>query len=56
MPRRKDCTPEAVTEAMRLLIEEWLCDVATDYQGKCTAIGVGLTLLERMLLPDRPAF
>ena len=35
MPKRGECTPEAVTDAMRFLHEEWLVDVATDYTGKC---------------------
>jgi hypothetical protein len=56
VPRRESCTPEAVADAMRFLTDEWLCDVATDYAGKCTAIASGLTLIERTLLPERPAF
>ena len=27
--------------------EEWLCDVSTDYTGKCTLIAAALTILER---------
>jgi hypothetical protein len=56
LPKREDCTPEAIVEAMRFLTEEWLCDVATDYAGKCTIIADVLTIIERSLLPDRPAF
>jgi hypothetical protein len=56
VPRRESCTPEAVVDAMRFLTEDWLCDVATDYAGKCTLIAAGLTIIERSLLPDRPAF
>ena len=41
---------------MRFLCDEWLCDVATDYTGKCTLIAAALTVIERSLLPDRPAF
>ena len=41
---------------MRFLCDEWLCDVATDYTGKCTLIAAALTVMERSLLPDRPAF
>ena len=41
---------------MRFLCDEWLCDVATDYAGKCTLIAAALTVIERSLLPDRPAF
>ena len=36
--------------------DEWLGDVATDYAGKCIIIAAALTLIERSLLPDRPAF
>src|SRR5262245_34149495 len=38
LPRREDCTDEAVRKAMEFLTDEWLCDVATDYAGKCTLI------------------
>ena len=48
--------PEAVRDAMHFLCDEWLCDVATDYAGKCTLIAAALTMIERSLLPDRPAF
>src|SRR5262249_25122969 len=56
LPRREDCTPDAVKAVMRYLVDEWLCDVATDYIGKCTIIAAALTVIERSLLPDRPAF
>src|SRR5207249_5086193 len=55
-PKREGCTEEAVRKAMRFLCGEWLCDVATDYTGKCILIAAALTLIERSLLPDRPAF
>jgi len=41
---------------MRFLTDEWLCDVATDYAGKCALIAAALTVIERPPLPDRPAF
>jgi hypothetical protein len=56
LPRRDCCTEAAVREAMRFLCDDWLCDVATDYTGKCTLIAAALTMIERSLLPDRPAF
>jgi hypothetical protein len=56
LPRRDHCTEAAVREAMRFLCDDWLCDVATDYIGKCTLIAAALTVIERSLLPDRPAF
>jgi hypothetical protein len=56
IPDPKDCTIAAVRAAMCFLCDEWLCDVATDYTGKCTTIAAALTIIERSLLPDRPAF
>jgi hypothetical protein len=56
LPDKADCTPSAVAEAMRLLTDEWLCDVATDYTGKCTIIAGALSVIERSILPDRPIF
>jgi len=40
---------------MSWLVDEWLVDVATDYPGKCVLIATALTILERLLLPERPA-
>jgi hypothetical protein len=56
LPRRADCTPEVIAEAMRFLTDEWLCDVLTDYAGKCVLISAALTIIERSLLDQRPAF
>jgi len=56
LPDKADCTPSAVAEAMRFLTDEWLCDVAADYAGKCTIIASALSVIERSLLPDRPVF
>jgi len=56
IPGPKDCTKAAVRQAMKFLCEEWLCDVATDYTGKCTLIAAALTIIERSLLDERPAF
>jgi hypothetical protein len=56
LPRRKDCTRKAVKRAMQFLCDEWLCDVSTDYAGKCTPIAAALSIIERSLLPDRPTF
>ena len=49
-------TKKGVQAAMEFLCDEWLVDVATDYTGKCIIIAAALTLIERTLLPDRPAF
>jgi hypothetical protein len=56
LPRRKDCTADRVGKAMQFLCEEWLCDVATSYEGKAIVIACALTIVERLALPDRPAF
>jgi hypothetical protein len=56
IPDPKNCTKEAVRQAMRFLCDNWLCDVATDYAGKCTLIAAALTIIERSLLDERPAF
>jgi hypothetical protein len=56
LPDRSGCTPVAIAKAMRFLTDGWLCDVAADYAGKCILIACLLTILERALLPERPAF
>jgi hypothetical protein len=56
LPRREDCDDDAVREAMKFLCDEWLCDVATDYAGKCTLISAALSLIERSLLDQRPCY
>jgi hypothetical protein len=56
IPTREECTDEAVREAMNFLCDDWLVDVNTDYDGKCILIALALTLIDRSLLPDRPAF
>jgi hypothetical protein len=56
LPDRKDCTDQAIKEAARFLFEDWLCDVNADATGKAIIVAAALTLIERTLLPDRPAF
>lgn len=56
LPKWEDCTDKAVRKAMRFLTDEWLCDVATDYAGKCVIIAAACSLIERSVLPDRPVF
>ena len=53
---RAVCTDSVVAQAMRYLTDDWLCDVVTDYVGKCIIVSCLLTILERALLPERPAF
>jgi hypothetical protein len=56
LPAPEDCTPDAVAAAMRFLTDEWLVDVAADYAGKCILLAAALTIIERSLLPERPAW
>jgi hypothetical protein len=56
LPCRAECGGEALRAAMDLLCDEWLCDVSADYAGKCTIIAAALTIIERSMLSDRPAF
>jgi hypothetical protein len=41
---------------MAFLADEFLCDVACDYACKCVLLAFALTIIERSLLADRPAF
>ncbi|PNE10334.1 MAG: hypothetical protein CR217_14910 [Beijerinckiaceae bacterium] len=56
IPTTDDRTESAVDEAFGFLTDEWLCDVATDLEGKCVLIALALTVVERILLPARPLF
>ena len=56
LPASKDCAQLEVETAMKFLCDEWLADVATNYTGKCIIIAAALTVIQRSLLPDRPAF
>ena len=49
-------TEDDVRAALRYLLDEWLVDVALDPVGKCVAIMLALTLIERGLLPGAPSF
>ncbi len=56
IPKPEECTRDAVAKAMHFLTEVWLCDVSTDYAGKCILIAAALSIIERSVLPERPAF
>jgi hypothetical protein len=56
LPLRRDCIPRAVARAMRFLTQVWLCDVATDYTGRCVLVAAALSIIERTLLDERPAY
>ena len=49
-------TDQDVRAALTFLYDEWLVDVALDSVGKAVAIMLAMTLIERTLLPERPAF
>ena len=49
-------TDQDVRAALIFLYDEWLVDVALDSVGKAVAIMLAMTLIERTLLPERPAF
>ena len=51
-----DPTEKDVKDAMKFLLDEWMVDVSLDPIGKCVAIMLALTIIERALLPERPAF
>jgi hypothetical protein len=56
VPKPGSVTDEHVERAIIFLTDNWLVDVATSYPGKCTIIASGLTIIERSLLDQRPAF
>jgi hypothetical protein len=49
-------TEEDIRCSLSFLLHEWLVDAALDPVGKCVALLLALTLLQRALLPERPAF
>ena len=57
VPENPDAITDAeVVEALRFLVDEWLCDIAAGFTGRLVLIAYALTLIERPLLPERPAF
>lgn len=58
LPKPQDPVPqdEKIAGALKYLVDVWLCDVATDFAGKIVLISLALSILERVLLPERPAF
>jgi hypothetical protein len=56
VPQLGSVTDDDVATAMRFLTDEWLVDVNASYAGKCTIIAAALTIIERSLLDQRPAF
>ena len=62
-PALLECVPDPATitakqaiEAYNFLADEWLVDVATNANGKAVAIAAALTIIQRIVLEQRPAF
>lgn len=55
LPKGKP-TEEQIKRALTFLLDDWLVDVTLDRACKCAAVLLALTLLQRALLPERPAF
>ena len=49
-------TDAEVVEALCLVVEDWLGDVAAGFAGRVVLLAYAPTLVERVLLPERPAF
>jgi len=56
LPVPDDCTERRAAAALDFLANIWLCDVATDFSGKCVLVAYALSIIERVLLPERPAY
>jgi hypothetical protein len=56
LPSPNECDSSAVAAAMSFLCDNWLTDVSTDYAGACVTVACALTIIERMVLTERPAF
>jgi hypothetical protein len=46
----------AVARMLNFLCNDWLCDVVTNFEGKCVLISAALSIIERVVLSDRPVF
>jgi hypothetical protein len=47
---------EDAQTAWNFLVDDWLVDVSANLEGKAIAIAFAMTVIERTLLPERPAF
>jgi hypothetical protein len=56
LPEPQECDDHAVIDALEFLINDWLVDVPTTFQGKCGLIALALTIIQRNQLPNRPVF
>jgi hypothetical protein len=53
---RGEITDDDIVKAMNYLTDEWLCDVLTNYAGKCVLISMAESVLQRAQFRERPAF
>jgi hypothetical protein len=56
LPCPDEATIDVACTAYRNLTEVWLADVDTDAEGKAIIVALAMTLIQRHLLPARPAF
>ncbi len=56
LPEPTACDGKAVAAAMRFLTDDWLCDVAAGYEGRCIIVALLMSIIERLTLPERPAW
>ncbi len=56
LPDPARCDANAAAAALAFLTDEWLVDVATTFEGKCTLVALAMSVIQRSLLPNRPAF
>ena len=56
LPDIENATIDVARQAYQYLSDVWLADVDTSPEGKAIAVALALTLIERHLLPARPAW
>jgi hypothetical protein len=54
LPRPEECTQEEAAKSLQFLTDDWLCDVAATFEGKCAAIAYSITIIERTMFDKRP--
>jgi hypothetical protein len=56
LPMPEECAENDVAKAYKFLADEWLVDVAANAEGKCVLLAYTLSIIERVLFPERPLF
>ena len=56
LPKPEDCGLVEIAKALEFLTNVWLIDVAASFEGKCVQIAMALSIIERVLLGERPLF